>query len=303
MEAFSRRHQLEIQFETSNYYKMALTPEADLSKIALSLPIPVPITTICYALEDGTLRSINVYPTLQFLYSHHIQAEYISPEVKDAASAPIQPDFVYDAAAICKRFLSQVAGHSVSQSPDVQLTAGQPRVLVNYVRHNPQYTLAALQEGVYVIGMRDQFNVHDMQQSPLNDCIQHVVDDLGFVLFDRAASANKSTDSFGPYFIGLYILMEVLSKQEVSQNVLDYYLNHKQTLQDSLAAYTEEQGKGFICWRFLMKDSGKGKACASPVLRALARGKTVSAPAPAPAPTHSASSQSAFSRIVGFLSQ
>jgi hypothetical protein len=72
--------------------------------------------------------------------------------------------------------------------------------------------------------------------------------------------------------------MEVLSKHEVAQNVLDYYVNHKQKLQDSLANYGEEQGKGFICWRFLMKEAGKGKACGSPMLRALARKKAASSP-------------------------
>jgi len=147
------------------------------------------------------------------------------------------------------------------------------KILVNHLRQNAQYTLAALQEGVYVIGMKDQFNVHDLQHSPLRSAVQYIVDDMGFVLLDKAAASSKSVDSFGPYFVEQYILMEVLSKQEVAQNVLDYYVNHKQTLQDSLAGYSEEQGKGFICWRFLMKDSGKGKACGSPVLRALARKK------------------------------
>ena len=30
------------------------------------------------------MRHVNVYPTVQFLYSHHIRAEYIDQEVKDA---------------------------------------------------------------------------------------------------------------------------------------------------------------------------------------------------------------------------
>jgi hypothetical protein len=172
----------------------------------------------------------------------------------------------------------------------------QLKILINHIRQNPQYTLAALQEGVYVIGMKDQFNAHGLKHSPLAGCIQYIVDDMGFVLYDRTAASSKSVDQFGPYFIEQYILMEALSKQEVAQNVLDYYVNHKQALQDSLSGYSEEQGKGFICWRFLMKDSGKGKACGSPVLRALAR-KAAAAPDLAPA----APATSLLQRVAGFF--
>ena len=45
--------------------------------------------------------------------------------------------------------------------------------------------------------------------------------------------------------------MELLSKQEVAQNVLEYYVYHKEKLQRSLESYSEAQGKGFICWRFI----------------------------------------------------
>ena len=71
------------------------------------------------------------------------------------------------------------------------------------------------------------------------------------------AGAAASVDSFGPYFIEQYILMEVLSKQEVAQNVLDYYVKQKDTLQRALANYSESQGKGFICWRFLMNEAAR----------------------------------------------
>jgi hypothetical protein len=381
MDVFARKHQLELTFHTDNYYQYTLTPAADLPKIVLALPIPVPIVCIAYALEDGSQRSIKVFPTLQFLYSHHIHADYISQEVSDAAHACSKAGF--DTEGFCRRFVAQAAawapavaqdspppsagswfgsglfssreaaasastelavgqsvilqnfvnavhnnglrGTVVSQGADgtwsVRIDPPQPssgnvikcrsdkihvigssasaaseapaasavseplpqlKILINQVRQNPQYTLAALQEGVYVVGMKDQFNVHDLKQSPLRSCIRYIVDDMGFVLFDSAAESSKSVDSFGPYFIEQYILMEVLSKQEVAQNVLDYYVNHKRTLQESLCAYSEEQGKGFICWRFLMKDAAKGKACGSPVLRALARKKTATNPDPAP---------------------
>ena len=37
--------------------------------------------------------------------------------------------------------------------------------------------------------------------------------------------------------------------------MLDYYVNHKERLQQCLQRYDEKQGKGFICWRFLMSMS------------------------------------------------
>ena len=129
------------------------------------------------------------------------------------------------------------------------------KVLVNHIRQNPQYTLAGLSEGVYVIGMKDQFNIHDLHDHPIREHVQYVADEVGFILFDRAE--ETSVDSFGPYFIEQYILMEVLSKQEVAQNVLDYYLHQKEKLQRGLANYRGTQGKGFICWRFVMNENSK----------------------------------------------
>ncbi len=61
----------------------------------------------------------------------------------------------------------------------------------------------------------------------------------------------KNVDSFGPYFIEQYLLLESLSKQEIAQNVIDYYENHKEKLQKCLDNYSESKGKGFICWRFI----------------------------------------------------
>lgn len=83
---------------------------------------------------------------------------------------------------------------------------------------------------------------------------------MGFILFDKTNS--KNVDTFGPYFIEQYILLEVLSKQEVAQNVIDYYYNHKETLQRGLDSYDERQGKGFICWRFLINETAKAIAAA-----------------------------------------
>lgn len=145
---------------------------------------------------------------------------------------------------------------SGNTTDDRRITTGKlnVEVLVNCVRQNPQYTLAALRRGVYIIGMKDQFNVHDLPSTPLHDHVQYVADELGFVLFDR--SDSHSVDRFGPYFIEQYLIMEALSKQEVAQNVLDYYVNHKERLERGVQNYGEVQGKGFICWRFIAEFRG-----------------------------------------------
>ena len=48
---------------------------------------------------------------------------------------------------------------------------------------------------------------------------------------ETVVAKPRSIDDFGPYFIEQYILMEVLSKQEVAQNVMDYYVHQKEKLQ------------------------------------------------------------------------
>ena len=60
--------------------------------------------------------------------------------------------------------------------------------------------------------------------------------------------------------------MELLSKQEVAQNVLDYYDRQKEKLQQGLDSYGEAQGKGFVCWRFVMNDTAKKKADSAAVV-------------------------------------
>jgi hypothetical protein len=99
-----------------------------------------------------------------------------------------------------------------------------------------------------------------------------------------------------------YVLMEVLSKHEVAQSVLDYFVHHKVStaswvhsrllskvpvlpamhplcatlhscalllpitlgheqdkLRRGLENYSEMQGKGFICWRFLLNETAQAK--------------------------------------------
>ena len=39
--------------------------------------------------------------------------------------------------------------------------------------------------------------------------------------------------------------------QEIAHNVLEYYAHQRDLLRRGVAGYSEAQGKGFICWRFL----------------------------------------------------
>merc|ERR1712232_1086802 len=99
MEMFSKKNQLEIIESMENYFQYTLSPQFDLVKTSLNLPLSVPVLKLAYGLE-GRYRYINVYPTLQFLYSHHIQPEYITQEVKEVISASGA------GTAFCSRFLA-----------------------------------------------------------------------------------------------------------------------------------------------------------------------------------------------------
>lgn len=339
MDIFDKKNQIHITDVTDDYFNYTLTPESDLPKIYLNLPLSVPILTMSYTL-DGSYHAINVYPTLQFLYSHHIQGAYITKQVRDVlgsynASSPddfIQSFFetaeanlhdlssgldddegkpastlgVGKAVVLVGLSAEELNGqHGVITRPaalegrwDVRLHSNvdvsprpisikaanlqviEPdslrdedlsdpvqrlaiRVRKNLIRQNPQYTLAALKQGIYVIGMKDQFNIHDLHAHPMQDQIRYIADEMGFILYEKKNGPNsdssRNVDSFGPYFVEQYILLEILSKQEVAQNVLDYYVRHKDKLQRSLQNYSETQGKGFICWRFLINDGANDK--------------------------------------------
>ena len=346
MDIFDKRHQMTLEISTADYFKYTLTPQSDMPRIALNLPVSVPILSLTYTL-DGSKRRINVYPTLQFLYSHHIQPGYITDEVRDLVAGSWGRQA--DPAAFCDQFLAEAVkqvnaphgeggaadpvegGAEGGSAPEGALPTGtlvkvhgltseggmrlngqyghvvplerkfegrgrvgiqlqssgvlkamnpenievapageadavhqlDVRVALRHIRQNPLYTLAGLQPGVFVIGMKDQFNIHDLESHLYHKEVRYIADDMGFVLFDRSttsATAEDGTataekpciDTFGPYFIEQYILMEVLSKSEVAGNVLEYYVKRKERLQRCLELYDEKQGKGFICWRFLM---------------------------------------------------
>jgi hypothetical protein len=262
MGVFDKKNQVTLTSRSDNYFKDTLMPLEDVAKIQMNLPVSVPILQTTYSF-DGLERVINVYPTVQFLYSHHILGGYISAEVQE-----IMKNFD-NASEFYARFFETVENRntkephnfpraSSSNVDDDAATELAIKVPLNAIRQNPEYSLAALREGVYVIGMKDQFNIHDMKANALHDHIQYISDDMGFVLYDKTGC--KRVDSFGPYFIEQYILMEVLSKQEIAQNVMDYFCNHRGLLQKGLDSYNEDQGKGFICWRFLINETAKQAA-------------------------------------------
>jgi len=256
MDNFRDKNQLNFSSATPNYFEYTLTPETDTAKIQLSRPLEIPIFKVAYT-REGKRRYINVFPTLQFLYSHHIHGDYITGHVKKLLSTDSNEAYYKKFFAAVEAIQQadsnvHVSGYDFKKpgpSAGAEAELGV-ETLENKIRQSPLYTLAALSEGVYVIGMKDQFNIHDLPAHPLANQIQYVADEMGFILYDKnEKSAN--IDDFGPYFIEQYILMELLSKQEVAQNVLDYYLHQKDKLQRGFEKYEETQGKGFICWRFI----------------------------------------------------
>ena len=282
MDVFRKENQLHLELKMDNYFAYTQDPSKDLLKAYLALPLPVPILEVTYKLPGdggGARRCLRVYPTLQFLYSHHVQAGYITPEVRKALKS-FQNGDSRDYAG---RFLATVAAAAKGPVPAATIDRGAAdasssgaralglEVATNWVRVAPAYTLAALSEGVYVIGMKEQFNAHDLASHPLSASVAYVADDAGFILYDRTEPATAaavaaggaaasgaavgSLDAFGPYFVEQYMIMEVLSKHEVAQNVLDYYCGARGKLERGLATYSEAQGKGFVCWRFLLRET------------------------------------------------
>jgi len=255
MGIFDKKNQLLLQFETTEYFAQTAIAAEDKAKILMQLPSSVPILKVLYR-AGGRERVIHVYPTLQFLYSHFIHGSYMTSEVQEVFTSFKNPEkhvenFLDTARMIHKDF-HKSGSSSASNGAAIELDV---KVVANLIRQNPQYTLAALRQGIYLIGMKDQFNIHDMEHYAMKTQIQYVADEHGFILFDK--TNEKNLDSCGPYGLEQYILMEVLSKQEVAQNVIEYYCKHREILQRGLDTYDEKQGKGFVCWRFLMNETVK----------------------------------------------
>lgn len=253
MGLFNRKNQLQLMFEAENYFEHARVEESDLGRVFLNLPCSIPITTITYDFGAGQQR-INLYPTLQFLYSHHIQGSFMTPEVQNLFKS-----FDTNVAKYYERFLEKTKKdqitHNLAMADDAKRGSYEIKEEHNFILPNPMYTIIGLEKGTYIIGMKEQFNIHDIQNHPLKNSIRYIADEVGFILFNN--TEKRSVDSFGPYFIEQYIIMDFLSKQEVAQNVIDYYHKHKGILDQALQAYDEKQGTGFVCWRFLMNETVK----------------------------------------------
>lgn len=242
-----KKQQMLFKSKTANYYDDTVDSEKDPIKAMLSLPVSVPIFTVQYS-AGGKTNTINVYPTVQFLYSHHIMPRYIDSDVHFLLNNQSS-----DKNQFCSDFLAEVTKESKSEENGADQSKFHVEVKRRLIKQNPQFSLVGVRPGVYIIGMKDQFNVHDREAHSLSSNLHYAVDEIGFVLFDN--TNTKSVDEFGPYFIEQYILLDQLSKQEVAQNVITYYCNHKDKLEKCLKHYDEKQGKGFICWRFLINQA------------------------------------------------
>ena len=109
MDVFDKPNQVELSARTDNYFEYTLTPESDVLKVRLNLPVSVPILTMTYEV-DGCLRCVNVYPTLQFLYSHHIYGQYVNQDVKD------ELDRYDDSGSVCTRFLQAISEAALTEA-------------------------------------------------------------------------------------------------------------------------------------------------------------------------------------------
>jgi hypothetical protein len=249
MDVFDKRNQITLAHREDDYFKSTMRAEKDFTKKVLSLPLSIPVFKMFYwDSNTGKKHAINVYPTVQFLYSHHIKPAYIDDEVRKLlAGSGDQHQF-------CADFLATVTAGERLVVPDmVDISEFHTEVKFSCIRQHPQYCLVGIQPGVYIIGMKDQFNIFDCVSHSLKDKFQYASDEIGFIIFDK--TRTKSVDEFGPYFIEHYLLLDALSKQEVAQNVITYYSKHKDVLTHCLDRYDEKQGKGFICWRFFMNQA------------------------------------------------
>lgn len=248
MDMFDKRHQLVLSKQVDDYFASTIRSDDDCVKCMLGLPVSIPIFTLYYS-GGGRRNAINVYPTVQFMYSHHINPKYITDDVRGVLQGSNDRSRFYE------DFMSTVVAESKTEEWEGVSESGMLRTETrfNRIRQNPQYSLVGIRPGVYIIGMKDQFNIHDLETHPLRNDLLCAIDEIGFVLFDK--TDTKSVDAFGPYFIEQYILLDALSKQEVAQNVITYYCRHKDKLKLGLERYDEKKGKGFICWRFLMNQS------------------------------------------------
>ena len=249
MDVFDKRNQLTVSFREDDYFKSTVRTDKDMVKKALSLPLPVALFKMHYFDSTSCKKKvINIYPTLQFLQSHHIKSAYIDEEIRRLVGKAINDPYQFSL-----DFLASVVAGGVLVDDGVDVSEFYSEVKFTFIRQHPQYCMVGIQPGVFVIGMKDQLNIFDCVSHPLKNYFQYASDEHGFILFDK--TRTKSVDEFGPYFIENYLILDALSKPEVAQNVITYYCQHKETLTRCLDKYDEKQGKGFICWRFFMNQA------------------------------------------------
>ena len=247
MDVFDKRNQLLVTFKEDDYFKATLRADKDNTKKILALPLSIPIFKMFY-IDEGEKKVINIYPTLQFLYSHHIKPSYIDDGVRK-----LLKDAINDTYQASLDFLTTVTNEKELEENGLNNSEFHSEVLFSCIRQHPQYCLVGIEPGVFVIGMKDQFNIFDIAAHPLKNYFQYATDETGFILFDN--TRTKSVDEFGPYFLQNYLILDALSKPEVAQNVITYYNKYKEILGRCLNDYDEKQGKGFICWRFFMNQA------------------------------------------------
>jgi hypothetical protein len=250
MESWDKRHQLPLAFEESDYYQASKRGEDRVSS-CLALPIPKACFRVAYT-TMGRRRTIRLFPTVQFVYSHHIKPQYVDEALRSAVKAGLrQPDV--------RSWFWKCIETGDAQEEDDAGASMNVKVEANLLRQNPQYSLLALRKGVYLIGTKDQFNSFEVSTSPLAQDARYVVDEAGFVLYDADPSSSRDLDGFGPYGIEQSVLADALSKSEVARNVLDYYTDRKRDLQRCLDNYSGAAGAGFVCWRFVMMDASRAR--------------------------------------------
>merc|ERR1712232_576356 len=136
----------------------------------LSLPVSFPIFTANYS-AGGKTRVVNIYPTIQFLYSHHIVQQYINQDVQTLLNhRPDKTQFCADFVASVTKNLKR---EEHDDDPEKKF---RTEVKLSGIKQNSQFSLVGIRPGIYLIGMKDQFNIHDRANHPMCGMLKYAVD-------------------------------------------------------------------------------------------------------------------------------
>ena len=137
MESWDKRHQLPLAFEESDYYQASKRGEDRVSH-CLALPIPKACFRVAYT-TMGRRRTIRLFPTVQFVYSHHIKPQYVDEALRSAVKSGLrQPDV--------RQWFWKCIDSGDAQEEDDDGGAMNVSIEANLLRQNPQYSLLALRE-------------------------------------------------------------------------------------------------------------------------------------------------------------